>query len=43
MNNRARTAATKYINVGTPLVLMGALWLYLWVFPWYEAYAEKCL
>jgi hypothetical protein len=26
------------MNVGTPLVLMGALWLYLWVFPWYEAY-----
>jgi hypothetical protein len=38
MNNWARTAATKYINVGTPLVLMGAMWLYLWVFPWYEAY-----
>jgi hypothetical protein len=38
MNNWARTAVTKYINVGTPLVLMGVLWLYLWVFPWYEAY-----
>ena len=32
------TKITKYVNVGTPLVLMGALWLYLWVFPWYEAY-----
>jgi hypothetical protein len=28
----------KYVNVGTPLVLMGALWLALWVGPWYPAY-----
>jgi hypothetical protein len=38
MSNWAKTAATNYINVGTSLVLMGAMWLYLWVFPWYEAY-----
>ena len=38
MNSWAKTVATKCVNVGTPLVLMGALWLYLWVFPWYEAY-----
>jgi hypothetical protein len=38
MNNWAKTAVAKYINVGTSLVLMGALWVYLWVFPWYEAY-----
>ena len=38
MRNWAKIIATKYVNVGTPLVLMGALWLYLWVFPWYEAY-----
>ena len=38
MNHWARITVTKYVNVGTPLVLMGALWLYLWVFPWYEAY-----
>ena len=38
MNDWARTTVTKYVNVGTPLVLMGALWLYLWVFPWHEAY-----
>jgi hypothetical protein len=38
VNDWARTTVTKYVNVGTPLVLMGALWLYLWVFPWYEAY-----
>jgi hypothetical protein len=29
---------SKYMNVGTPLVLMGAMWLYLWVFQWYDAY-----
>ncbi len=38
MNDWARTTVTKYLNVGTPLVLMGALWLYLWVFPWHQAY-----
>lgn len=38
MGSRSRTIATKYVNVGTPLVLMGALWLYLWVFWWYDAY-----
>ena len=38
MKDWAKIIATKYVNVGTPLVLMGALWLYLWVFPWYEAY-----
>jgi len=29
---------SKYVNVGTPLFLMGALWLGLWVGPWYAAY-----
>jgi hypothetical protein len=38
MKSWAKTIVTKYINVGTPTVLMGALWLYLWVFPWYAAY-----
>jgi hypothetical protein len=28
----------KYLNVGTTLVLMGAMWLYLWAFPWRAAY-----
>jgi hypothetical protein len=36
----AWTRITRYINVGTPLVLMGTLWLYLWVFPWYDAYVN---
>jgi hypothetical protein len=38
MSKWAKTIVTKYINTGTPLVLMGALWLYLWVFPWRDAY-----
>jgi hypothetical protein len=29
---------SKYVNVGTPLLLMGVLWLGLWVGPWYPAY-----
>jgi len=41
MGNRSRTIAAKYVNVGTPLVLMGALWLYLWVFWWYGAYVAE--
>jgi hypothetical protein len=32
------TVVEKTINVGTPLVLIGGLWLYLWVFQWYDAY-----
>jgi hypothetical protein len=38
MNNWARTITEKYLNVGAPLVLIGSLWLYLWVFQWYDAY-----
>jgi len=41
MSSRSRTIVTKYVNVGTPLVLMGALWLYLWVFWWYGAYVAE--
>jgi hypothetical protein len=29
------------LNIGTPLVLMGAMWLYLLVGPWYEAYVHE--
>lgn len=28
----------RLLNGGTPLLLMGLEWLYLWVFPWYGAY-----
>lgn len=38
MRRWSELIAEKAINVGTPLVLMGALWTYLWVFQWYEAY-----
>ena len=31
----------KYINGGTVLVWMGVLWLYLWIFPWYESYVNN--
>jgi hypothetical protein len=41
MNNWAKTTVAKYVNVGTPLVLMGAMWLYLWVFPWYRTYIHN--
>lgn len=38
MKRWATVIVEKYINVGTPLVLIGGLWLYLWVFQWYDAY-----
>jgi hypothetical protein len=31
----------KLLNGGTALVLMGSLWLYLWVFPWYMSYKSN--
>lgn len=31
----------KYINGGSVLIWMGALWLYLWLFPWYESYVNN--
>ena len=40
MKNWATTVVTKYVKFGTSLVLMGALWLYLWVFPWYPYYSR---
>jgi hypothetical protein len=33
-----KTIATKYVNTGSALTLMGAMWLYLWVFPWRQYY-----
>ena len=41
MDNLSKTLVKKYVNVGTPLVLMGALWLYLWVFWWYGVYVAE--
>jgi hypothetical protein len=40
MNSLARTIARRYINVGTPLVLMGAMWLYLWSVQWRQYYFD---
>jgi hypothetical protein len=34
----AKIVTTKYLNAGSALVLMGAMWLYLWVFPWRQYY-----
>ena len=33
-----KTIVDRTLNVGTTLVLMGAMWLYLWAFPWRAAY-----
>jgi hypothetical protein len=38
MGDWAERMTSKYVNVGTPLLLMGVLWLGLWVGPWYPAY-----
>ena len=38
MKRLSATMAEKYVNAGTAMFLMGALWLYLWVFPWFDAY-----
>ena len=38
MKKWSNIVVDRYVNIGTPLVLMGAMWLYLWVFPWYDAY-----
>ena len=38
VNRLARAAVVRYANAGTPLLLMGIMWLYLWVFPWHGAY-----
>ncbi len=40
MRTWSRPITSRYVNVGTPLVLMGAFWLYLWVFPWFPAYLD---
>jgi hypothetical protein len=38
MDKLANVVVTKLINVGTPQLLMGIMWLYLWAFPWRPAY-----
>ena len=38
MKKLSATVAETYVNSGTATFLMGAMWLYLWVFPWSDAY-----
>lgn len=40
MGRLVRAINEKFINGGTPLLLMGAQWLYLWLFLWYKTYLE---
>lgn len=41
MSKWAGIFVEKYLNGGTALVLMGAQWLYLWTFPWYQSYINN--
>ncbi|MFC1956187.1 hypothetical protein ACFLWZ_06720 [Chloroflexota bacterium] len=41
MNKWTPLFVEKYLNGGTALVVMGILWLYLWVFPWYSNYIAE--
>ena len=40
MGRLVKAINEKYLNGGTPLLLMGAQWLYLWLFLWYKTYLE---
>jgi hypothetical protein len=40
MSKWSKIVVGRFINVGTPLVLMGAMWLYLWVLPWRVWYID---
>lgn len=41
MSKLTVTAVSRFMNVGTPQLLMGAMWLYLWAFPWRPAYLAE--
>ncbi len=41
MNKLAREIDEIFINGGSPLVLMGFLWLGLWLFPWYQTFLQN--
>ena len=40
MSRFVRAIDEKLLNGGTPLLLMGTQWLYLWLFIWYKTYLE---
>ncbi|MHB8085365.1 MAG: hypothetical protein ACYDHZ_06040 [Dehalococcoidia bacterium] len=41
MNRLARIIDETYVNGGLPLLLMGFLWLGLWLFPWYQSFLQN--
>jgi hypothetical protein len=40
LSKLVRTINERFLNGGTPLILMGAQWLYLWLFIWYKTFLE---
>jgi hypothetical protein len=38
MNRLLRVLVERFVNAGTPLLLMGSMWLFLWAVPWRAAY-----
>jgi hypothetical protein len=41
MHKLARVLASRFANAGTPLFLMGSMWLLLWVWPWRQVYVAE--
>jgi hypothetical protein len=41
MGKLAKLVVERFTSAGTPLLLMGIMWLFLWVFPWYRAYVAE--
>jgi hypothetical protein len=41
MSKLAKMVVERFTNAGTPLLLMGVMWLFLWMFPWHKAYVAE--
>lgn len=41
MRTLNRTVADSFVNAGTPPILMGGMWLLLWLFPWRPAFIAE--